>query len=389
MSWPCGIGSNDLEKCGAGKKCDNGTCVNPCETAAYRAQYGLAGNGTWYQNDPDKPEYETCLRGVGGQGNSNTQGNQNSTSNSTNARQADTTNRFCLCAIDVGCGPAPPEPAVGLVFNIMWQTGNFNRNYFRTRGDFGPEARCRAGNYSCDRPRVTLAAMWLKRDDNNKICVEGPCCKNGGDKNGAINPRTSGGQPECPSGDAVQQCGNLGTVNGVRATYGPNAKGCEVLEFYCENVRSCFSDGSYGADYSAGIKKLFDIDEKEFGGFSAWKATFDSPPKGETYDMNIYGHTGELGSCPGRLWVHEMTKDKTASMKTGSFSNPGGGKQRQTNSYSWSYSDPPRSPWESPFEAYHHCATIANGGPDTKTFPGQPALLATITVLPDATWTIT
>ena len=393
--FPCGIGQNDLEKCGAGLKCDpdSNTCLDPCVSAAIRQAYNVGGMGTWYQNDPVKPDYKKCVQGVGSSSGAsqNSQGNNVNVpaSNALNKRQNDNTNRFCLCAIDVGCGPAPPEPAVGLVFNIMHLTPNYNSKGHsnRTYGDYGPAAKCTGGNYSCDRPRITIAAMWLKRDDNKEICVEGACCKNGGDGlHKATDPRiTPAGQVECPCGDGVQDCSEVlaGNVkNGIAQTYGVNTKGCEALEFYCENINSCYYSGAF----SNGVMNLFDIGPTDFGGFTAFKVTTTSPPKGETYEINIYGHTGEKGGCKGKVWVHEMTKDKTNSLDVKSFRSAGPPRQEGN----WSY--PRSAPSATNPNSYTLCASTI-GGPDPKALvdangSGAAALLATITILPDATWTI-
>jgi|TARA_R110000824_G_scaffold400171_2_gene607135 hypothetical protein len=393
LGLPCGIGKNDLEKCGPGLKCEaipglGNSCINPCESGGMEGFGGeggatSGGRATWYQNDPDKPNYGECIQGVGG---STSSGSQSSTSNvpasnTLNTRQDANANRFCLCAIDVGCGPAPAGPPAGeLVFNIMWLTPSYNTRdaVFGDYGDFGSGAQCSHGNYNCDRPRVTLAAMWLKRDDNNEICVEGPCCKNGGDGTKAIDPRvTKAGDKECPSGSADQECSNIlpgNTKNGVAQTFGPNTKGCEALEFYCDNVVSCYRT----AAFSNGVQDLFDIGPDDFGGFSAFKATVSTPPEGETYELNVYGHSGEKGQCKGKVWVHEMTKDKTNSLGVKSFSSAG--PPRQEDASGWRYQEAPNNP-------YTYCSTTI-GGPNPKALVGQAALLATITLLPDGTWTI-
>jgi len=387
--FPCGkVGSSDLEKCGKGLKCVSGTCVDPCADAAARKSNGMAGNGTWYQNDPKLAEYGKCVKGVGSNNSqqSNSQSSQNvKNSNEINKLQNPNTNRFCLCAIDVGCGPKPPEPPTGLVFNIMHLIADNNKNTpTRDKGKFGPPTRCKAGRQLCDRPRVTIAAMWLKRDDNKEICVEGACCKNGGNGVSATDPRkTLGGQAECPCGEVTTECPEVlwgNTKNGIAQTYGPNTKGCEALEFYCESVLACVSSGSF----SYGIQDLFDIGPEDFGGWTGFKVTTNQPPEGETYEINVYGHTGELGGCRGKVWVHEMTKDKTNSLDVKAFNGAGPPRQEGTWSYPSGYKGPISKTNPDP---YTLCGNTM-GGPDPKALPGQAALLATITILPDTTWTI-
>ena len=112
-----------------------------------------------------------------------------------------TTNRFCLCAIDVGCGPAPAPVAEDLEFNILVLTSIVNKRNRerRTVSLFGPRGKPSplpaSQNRRCEWPLFTISTPWKTRDDNNAICVEGPCCK----KDEANNPRTVGsGTAECP-----------------------------------------------------------------------------------------------------------------------------------------------------------------------------------------------
>ena len=382
MAYPCGIGINDFEKCGAGKKCDPDTneCINPCADQATRDSYGLNGNGTWYQNDPDQPQYGECIQGVGAnnpqQGNGQQQVNVNN-SKSFSKKSLPTTNRFCLCAIDVGCGPTPPPVVEDLEFNILVLTSIVNkRNRKKVSVSlFGPRGKLPiplppSQNRRCEFPLFTISTPWKTRDDNNAICVEGPCCKSE-----ANNPRKVGLQTECPT-DIVSACEYLledtaSFKNGKFTGYGENTAGCEHLSFWCSHHKGSWTSNSFRGR----VPEIFDIQIDDYGAWTGFSVKTSAPPEGTTYEINIYGHQGQQGRCSPdiNLWVHETNKFKTDNV-------------RLTDSISY---DSWNDSW---FHDYDNKCPSTQGGPDPDFLKGKgPAekLLGVITILPDGTWTLT
>jgi len=384
MAYPCGIGINDFEKCGGGKKCDPDTneCINPCTDQATRDSYGLNGNGTWYQNDPDKPQFGECIQGVGAnnpqQGNGQQQVNVDN-SNSFSKKSLPTTNRFCLCAIDVGCGPAPAPVAEDLEFNIALIASY----YFRRRPgkpsvpEWGPSSKCtnlRGKTLTKGQwPLFTATTPWKTRDDNGEICVEGQCCKNG--PNGPAR-EVGAFAKECPPEfvNGIDEIAGMNAfqVNGIFQGWGENTAGCEHMTWYGSTNFQCWYNGSF----SGRVPEIFDINLEDYGAWSGFKIKASTPPAGSTYEINIYGRRGYMyNSVKYKLWVHEDKKDKTDDVVINRAIM--GGRECTMS-----------APTET------RCPNIL-GGPnpddaDIKSECGETErLVGVITILPDGSWTLT
>ena len=421
LNQPCQTGSNDYERCGNGLVCNKlghkyydsllnfNICHNPCnENRSLATRPPGVGNGnTYYQNNPNKPDYDKCIKGVGSgtQNNSGTtagtgQGKSNiKNSQKISQRQEDGTNRFCLCPVDIGCKPEVVKPKKGLEFNFMWIVGNVARNDdTRDWYEFGRDAKCKTGPKLIDRPRITASTPWAKRDDNGEICVEGNCCKDGpGPGRGNFDcgtKRKDGWTAASPtdtsresqqgfywgSGEAAYSCDEYfasygpGIKNGAVQTQGPNTEGCEHFEFYCESALPCWRDSMF----SAPIKDAFDISSREFGGYWAAKVSVQIPPQGETHEVFLHYHIGirGAGGSKARMWVNELTKGQQdfgiVSSAVSSKANP-----RQSGSYKWD-------------DNWDLCSNTTGGpNPTNPNFKGDvQATIGVLTVMPDGTWTV-
>ena len=423
----CMDGSDDYEKCGNGLICnksghkyyDSGvksnTCDNPCRqpwntSTRAAAPDGFGSDNKYYQNNPNRTEYDKCIKGVGAS-------TQNSTSTSTgtttgtgqgknnieksqgiNQRQG-LINRFCLCVVDVGCVAPVVKPKADLVFNFMWIVGNIARSDdTRDWYEFGRDAKCKGGTQLIDRPRITASTPWAKREDNDQICVEGQCCKDGPgpsrspwdcgteQKAGwvAADPADTSRKAQMGfysgQGDDLYSCqywfdaanGGGGIKNGAVATMGANTKGCEHFEFYCGIAIPCWRDRMFTSE----VKEAFDISSKNFGGYTAFKVEVSIPPKGETREVFLHYHLGTRGAggSKARMWVHEMTKDQRdyATVNSSMTGNP-----RQSGAYKWDF-------------AWDLCSNTTGGpNPTNPEFDGdKQATIGVLTVLPDGTWTV-
>lgn len=394
--YPCGIGENDLEKCGPGLKCgddgiSDGYCVNPCATQAIRNSYGLNGNGTWYQNDPDKPQFGECIQGVGAnnaqQGNGQQQTNSNN-SNSFSKKSLPTTNRFCLCAIDVGCGPAPAPVAEDLEFNIALIAAYAikRRPGKPPEPQWGEASKCRDLSRAGVRltkgqwPLFTATTPWKTRDDNGEICVEGQCCKNGA--NGPAREVDVGGATakECPpdflySLDQITQFSAFQT-NGIFQGWGENTAGCEHMSWYGTTNFQCWHGSTTHNEFAGRVPEIFDINLDDYGAWSGFKIKSATPPAGSTYEINIYGRRGYMyNTVKYKLWVHEDKKDKTDDVII-KRAILGGGECTMSAPTSTK------------------CPNVL-GGPnpgdaDIKSIcDDTERLVGVITILPDGTWTLT
>ena len=79
LNQPCQTGSNDYERCGNGLVCNKGThkyydsllnfniCHNPCHESRSLASLppGVGNGNSYYQNNPNKADYDKCIKGVG------------------------------------------------------------------------------------------------------------------------------------------------------------------------------------------------------------------------------------------------------------------------------------------------------------------------------------
>ena len=438
LGQPCQNGSSDREKCGDSLICNAvghkyydsvdplNTCINPCDPYAGMMESspepytsrppGMGNDNRYYQGDPNKPNYDECIKGVGaatqnststktgtsvgtGQGKINTLNSQK-----TSQRQENTKNRFCLCPVDDGCidPVTPPTTPAGpeLEFNFLWIVGNIARNDdTRDWYEFGREANCKSGTQLIDRPRITASTPWAKRKDNSQICVEGNCCKDG--------PGPGRGEWDCGSkiqdgwtpaadtdtsreaqegyysgqGDDLYSCkyyfdpanGGPGLTNGTVSTLGPNVDGCEHFEFYCGQAVPCVEANEM---FPPEVKDAFDISSRDFGGYVAFKVKVEIPPQGETREVFLHYHVGTRGAggSKARMWVNELTKGQQdyATVSSAMRGNPG-----QMGTYSWDFG------WDL-------CSSTTGGpNPTNPKFAGDSeATIGVLTVLPDGTWTV-